>query len=238
MCRVTEYVDTLSGVFDSGWPKMDVLGSPRIATSGVIMEETIQPDYQAFLNFWFGSVEQTVIPTRRRACVWFGDNVEVNKDICIRFSQAHQDAIMGKLAYWEKMPHGQLALILLYDQLSRHLFLNSAEAFDYDGHALKVCLLGLGRVDHELSLIERVFFYFPLLHAENLEIQQLSLQCYDVLLSLALPETKLVYDSFLRFASHHYSIIRQFGRFPQRNRLLGRDSTAEELAYLKEEEGG
>lgn len=149
------------------------------------MEETAQPDYKAILKFWFGSVEETVIPSERRARVWFGDNLEVDKEIRSRFKQVHADAAAGKLADWGEIPHGKLALVLLYDQFSRHLFTNSPESFAYDGHALKTCMLGLGDVDHELSLIERVFYYFPLLHAENLEMQELSLQCYDALVSLA-----------------------------------------------------
>jgi uncharacterized protein (DUF924 family) len=201
------------------------------------MTEAAQPAYKRILDFWFGSVEETVIPSENRARVWFGDNPQVDEEICSRFAQEHRDAAEGKLPQWEETAHGKLALILMLDQFSRHLFRNSAEAFDYDTRALEICMHGIGTVDHELSLIERVFYFFPLLHSERPEVQEVSVQCYNMLVSLALPETKVVYDSFMRFANHHYSVIQQFGRFPQRNQLLGRDSTPEELTYLKEQEG-
>jgi uncharacterized protein (DUF924 family) len=200
------------------------------------MEGTVEPDYKVILDFWFGSVEETLVPSEERVKIWFGDNPEIDEEICTQFKQVHADTIAGKNDHWRESAHGQLALILLLDQFSRHLFRNSSEAFDYDAMALKICSEGMGHADHELSLIERVFYYFPLLHAEQLDMQELSLQCYDVLVALALPETTVVYDSFLRFASHHYSLIRQFGRFPQRNDILGRESTPAEVAYLTEEE--
>ncbi len=90
--------------------------------------------------------------------------------------------------------------------------------------------------DHELSLIERVFYYFPLLHSEHLAYQESSIRAYEILAELALPETKVIYESFFKFASHHYSIVRRFGRFPQRNDVLSRESTREEIEYLKESE--
>lgn len=201
------------------------------------MTDIKQPSYKQVLDFWFGSVEETLIPSENRARIWFGDNPKVDQEICTRFGQAHKDAVQGKLASWSESAHGQLALILMLDQFSRHLFRDSTEAFGYDMTALDICMSGIGAIDHELSLIERVFYYFPLLHSERLEIQEISVQCYDMLVALALPETKVVYDSFMRFANHHYSIIKQFGRFPQRNHLFGRVSTDEELAYLKTQEG-
>jgi uncharacterized protein (DUF924 family) len=202
----------------------------------MILEDTLEPEYKPVLDFWFGSVEKTWIPTEDQVQIWFGDSPKVDQTIAARFKTLHQEASVGARKSWQESAHGQLALILVFDQFSRHLFRNSSQAFHLDPVALKICLDGLGRVDHELSLIERVFFYFPLLHAEQLEMQEISLQCYDTLLSLALPETTVVYDSFLRFASHHYSLIKQFGRFPQRNQILERKSTPEEIAYLKEQE--
>ena len=76
--------------------------------------------------------------------------------------------------------------------------------------------------------------YFPLLHSENINYQEDAVQAYQILAQLAFSETKVIYESFLRFANHHYSIIHRFGRFPQRNRVLNRESTPEELIYLRE----
>lgn len=200
------------------------------------MDDITQPDYKLVLDFWFGSIEETTVPSEERARIWFADNPEVDQEIRSQFGRVHSKAVADKLKDWEETAHGQLALVLLFDQFSRHLFRDSPEAFNHDERALEMCMLGLGTTDHGLSLLERVFFYFPLLHSERLEVQELSLQCYNTLATLALPETTVVYDNFLRFADHHYSIIKQFGRFPQRNQVLGRESSEEELVYLKEQE--
>jgi len=90
--------------------------------------------------------------------------------------------------------------------------------------------------DHSLSLIERVFYYFPLLHSEKLIYQTQSVLAYQTLSDLAFSETRVIFDSFLKFANHHHSIIQRFGRFPQRNGTLKRKSTKAELVYLKEVE--
>ena len=202
------------------------------------MRSAAQLEYQQVLDFWFGSVEETVIPSEHRARVWFGDNPQFDEKIRAEFSAVHEKAVSGALTDWEGEAHGKLALVLLLDQFSRHLSRGTADAFLYDAEALKICVQGIeAQLDHELSLIERVFFYFPLLHAEALEFQALSVQCYEVLVELALPETRVVYDSFLRFSNHHCNLIRRFGRFPQRNQCLGRKSISEELGYLKEQEG-
>lgn len=190
---------------------------------------------QEILKFWFGRVEETVIPSKQRARVWFGDVVEVHEQINALFAADLQHAIDGKYAAWAEAPHSALALIILLDQFSRHVHHATPAAFAQDQLALTTCLHGIERQhDHHLSLIERVFYYYPLLHAENLSAQEQSLQAYQVLAQLALDETKVLYDSFLRFAMHHYDVVRRFGRFPQRNQVLGRESTPEELIYLKE----
>ncbi len=187
------------------------------------------------LAFWFGRVEETLIPTQNRARIWFGETPEVDQEIKQQFGQYVQNAIDGDYKSWEDDPHGQLALILLFDQFSRHIYRDSEKAFAHDDRALQLCVSGLhNEADRHLSLIERVFYYFPLLHAEDIKYQAQSLQMYQMLDGLALPETKGLYDSFLNFANHHYVTIERFGRFPQRNEILGRASTDEELVYLKE----
>jgi uncharacterized protein (DUF924 family) len=90
------------------------------------------------------------------------------------------------------------------------------------------------QADHSLSLIERVFYYFPLLHSESIVHQEQSVRAYRTLVNLAFLETRVIFDSFLKFANHHYSIIARFGRFPQRNDALHRESSKAEIAFLKE----
>lgn len=189
--------------------------------------------YHPILKFWFGHVEETIIPSENRARIWFAENPQVDTEIKSLFAFELERAIKGEFAHWETVPHGQLALIILLDQFSRHVYRNKPEAFAQDDYALSICQRGIEHhKDHDLSLIERVFYYFPLLHAEHIRCQELAIQSYQVLVELAFPETRIIYESFFKFANHHYNIIRRFGRFPQRNAILSRKSTAEELDYL------
>lgn len=186
-------------------------------------------------KFWLGRVEETIIPSEHRARIWFGEDKETDVEIKERFSEDLQRAIQGEYDSWQENSRGQLSLILLLDQFSRHIYRDTAQAFAQDPKALEICLQGLRHEsDHQLSLIERVFYYFPLLHSEDLRYQEESVAAYQMLAELAFAETRIIYDSFLRFANHHYGIIQRFNRFPQRNRVLGRESTAEELVYLRE----
>ncbi len=189
------------------------------------------------IKFWFGRVEESIVPSKKRARIWFAEDAEVDTEIKSKFSDLVAKAAQDECKDWEEQSRGQLALILLLDQFSRHIYRNSAQAFAQDKQALRICLAGLAAEDdHNLSLIERVFYYFPLLHAEDLSMQTKSVEVYQQLADMALPETRTIYDSFFKFANHHYEIIQRFSRFPQRNEVLGRESTDEEIQYLKETE--
>lgn len=186
-------------------------------------------------KFWLGRVEETIIPSEHRARVWFGEDQETDAEIKRLFSLDLEQTIKGEYDFWQETSRGQLALILLLDQFSRHIYRDTIQAFAQDPKALSICLKGMSEeADHALSLIERVFYYFPLLHSENLHHQEQALRSYQILAELALAETRVIYDSFLRFSNHHFGVIQRFGRFPQRNRVLNRESTPEEVVYLKE----
>lgn len=191
--------------------------------------------YEEILKFWFGRVEETIVPTENRARIWFGEDPETDMEIRMRFDDYLEEGIRGNFFEWEEHARGQLALIILFDQFSRHIHRNDPRSYAQDSRALNICLRGISKEDeHALSLIERVFYYFPLLHSEQLGYQEQSMRAYQMLSQLAFVETRVIYDSFLKFANHHYTLIRRFGRFPQRNELLGRISTPEELAFLRE----
>jgi uncharacterized protein (DUF924 family) len=187
------------------------------------------------LKFWFGHVEETIVPTEHRAKIWFGEDAEIDEEIKTRFNAHVEAAFAGELSGWEKNPRGQLGLIIVLDQFARHIYRNSEKAFAQDPKALSICLEGMRHeTDHALSLIERVFYYFPLLHSEKIGYQEQSVRAYRTLADLAFSETRVIFDSFLKFANHHYSIIHRFGRFPQRNNALHRESSKAEIAFLKE----
>ncbi|OGT53437.1 MAG: hypothetical protein A3E84_02815 [Gammaproteobacteria bacterium RIFCSPHIGHO2_12_FULL_42_13] len=191
--------------------------------------------YDEVLKFWFGRVEETIVPTEHRARIWFGEDEETDQEIKQKFTGLLESAIQGECNDWRISPRGQLGLIILFDQFSRHVYRGSDKAFSQDEQALDICHQGMkAGADHGLSLIERVFYYFPLLHSEKISDQERSLQAYRTLIDLAFSETRVIFDSFLKFANHHYSIIQRFGRFPQRNKALNRTSTKAEEGFLKE----
>lgn len=186
------------------------------------------------LNYWFGNLGSADLPNSDRTNLWFGENDQVKQQLVQVFSQEYEEAVNGSLDEWDKTPRGRLAKIILYDQFSRYIHRNSPIAYSHDALAQKLCIEGLAeKMDQSLTLIERVFFYMPLVHAENPEIQEKSIRLYQDLVSLSMSETTQIYQLFLAYAYAHFRVIKEFGRFPQRNRVLGRESTEAELAFLK-----
>lgn len=188
----------------------------------------------AILHYWFGHADGVAIPSEHRIWIWFSADSAVDLEIKAQFYDDFVKGVRGDYSDWVGTSRGYLALIILFDQFSRHICRHTAQAYDQDQRALDLCLKGIdAQYDHMLSLIERVFFYFPLLHAENAEMQALSIRAFEMLLSLSFPETRSVFERFLEQAVQHHKIISRFGRFPERNEALGRASTPSELEFLK-----
>lgn len=188
----------------------------------------------ALLNFWFGEFGVADLPTSDRTSLWFGENHTVREQITALFNPEFESASKGELDKWAETPRGRLALILLYDQFPRFIHKASAEAFAYDEKAQSLCLEGIEKkMDHSLTLIERVFFYMPLVHAENSEHQEKSIRLFQELATLSMTETQQIYQLFLAYAYAHFKVIKEFHRFPQRNKYLKRESTPAEQAFLK-----
>lgn len=187
------------------------------------------------LNYWFGNLGTADLPTSDRTNLWFGENEAVKKHLVRMFEKEYQDATAGEgLPEWSKTPRGRLALIIMLDQFPRYLHRGSHKAFTHDQRAQRLCVDGLReKMDHSLTLIERVFFYMPLVHAEDSAIQDRSIRLYQDLVTLSMTETTQIYQLFLAYAYAHFRVIKEFGRFPQRNHALGRQSTDAELAFLK-----
>lgn len=186
------------------------------------------------LKFWFGDAGYADLPASNRTNLWFGESEKVKEQLLALFGNDFADAKAGLLDDWVKTPRGRLALIILLDQFPRYIHRNSPEAFAFDAKAQVLCLEGLEqKIDHSLTLIERIFFYMPLVHAEKVNLQENSIRLYQNLTSLSMAETTQVYQLFLAYAYAHFRVIQEFGRFPQRNAALGRPSTQAELAFLK-----
>ena len=144
---------------------------------------------------------------------------------CRGFENEHHAAARGELGAWEMDAEGALALLILLDQIPRNIFRNSPHAFATDGLAQAIALRALDKqFDAAIDTDLRFFFYMPLEHAEDLALQD---RCMTLF-------TNLGDANYLKFAALHHDIIEKFGRFPHRNGILGRKSSAEELAFLAE----
>jgi uncharacterized protein (DUF924 family) len=191
---------------------------------------------ETILHFWFGSDADDAAVAKERANLWWSKNKETDDQIRRRFEIYIILAASEQMKDWLATPRGRLALILLTDQFPRSIYRDTARAFSCDEKALRWCIEGLKqKVDRDLRPIERVFFYLPLEHAEYIEHQDLSVKCFSELVSTIPAEQRPVFEEYLDYALRHRQIIERFGRFPHRNEMLGRESTAEELAFLEEQ---
>lgn len=186
------------------------------------------------LGHWFGNVGSADLPTSDRTDLWFNSDSALKNELTAIFSDEYSQAISGSLEDWADTARGRLALIIFLDQFSRHLNQHNDQAFAYDTRAIALCLDGIEKgMDHQLTLIERVFFYMPLVHSEDAAHQEKSIRLYQELVSLSMSETTQIYQLFLAYAYAHFRVIKEYGRFPQRNKVLNRVSTEAELVFLK-----
>ena len=187
------------------------------------------------LEFWFGtSADQNVVAKSHEA-LWWSSSPEMDREIDTRFAGQRRDAISGALAGWLDTPRGRLASIILIDQFSRNLFRGTPEAFAHDALSLKWCQEGIASgADRSLRPIERTFFYLPLEHSEQRADQAESVRQYEGLAIEVPAELKELFDYYAGFAHAHRKVIDRFDRFPHRNVILGRESTAEEIEFLNQ----
>jgi uncharacterized protein (DUF924 family) len=185
------------------------------------------------LEFWFADTGTGRKAIERRLRVWFGGGAEFDRSCADRFSATLAAAAEGRLDDWQTSPRGSLALIVVLDQFSRNIYRGTASAFRQDARALAVCREGIERGrDKELSLIERVFFYMPMQHAEDRDMQALSVRHFEALAAEAPESLRDLLEDNAGYARQHRDIVERFGRFPHRNEVLGRRNTADEEAYL------
>ena len=187
---------------------------------------------QDILSFWFQGIGDQ-IPGPTLLQFWFASPEGTDEIIIDRFAKAHQQAVRGELDSWPETAHGRLAAILLIDQFSRNIHRGSAEAFAQDHRALAWCKKGieLGH-DQKLTMAEKTFFYLPLEHSESVGDQNHCVAAYQEMVDTAEGEAQTYAKNLVKFADEHRVIIAEFGRFPHRNAVLGRESTPEEVAYL------
>jgi len=185
------------------------------------------------LAFWFKEQALSAPQIDRRMDIWFGEDPVFDEAIKAEFEDDIERASQGQLDYWADEPRGRLALILLIDQFRRNIHRGTAKAFSHDKLALKLCVEGaMEKKDKGLTPIQKVFFYMPLQHAESAKVQAKSVELFNKLAESVSPTYQETFLTVAQFAELHKDIIDQFGRFPHRNQLLGRENTPEEDEYL------
>lgn len=168
------------------------------------------------LHFWFNELE----PKQ-----WFVKDESLDQEITERFTDLHQQAVQGELWSWRDSAKGRLAEIIVLDQFSRNMYRDQPQSFAADGMALLLAqeAIALG-LDKTLEPKEQSFLYMPFMHSESKVIHEKALKLFS--------QPGLEYN--LTYEEAHKKIIDRFGRYPHRNAILGRASTEEEIAFLKE----
>jgi len=176
--------------------------------------------YREILKFWFGEIE----PSQ-----WWKKDENLDRLIAERFADIHRRATLCELYEWRKDAHGRLAEVIVLDQFSRNMFRNSPLCFAHDSLALALAqeAIAVG-ADKSLNQAERSFLYMPFMHSESLQIHDIATVLYRA------NGNQGSYD----FELKHKAIIARFGRYPHRNSILGRQSTAEEIEFLKQPGSG
>ena len=166
------------------------------------------------IDFWYSD---------RIKSQWFASTPELDKEILEKYEKAWEMASSGELDDWSNDPEGCLALIIILDQFPLNMFRGQAKSFKTERKAIEIAWKARkSDVDQQVDREKLAFLYMPFMHSEDLTDQDMSVSLYR--------ESRL--DDNISFAEHHREIIRQFGRFPHRNKILGRDSTREEIEYL------
>lgn len=182
------------------------------------------------LRVWFGEPGSPPLASSKK---WFAKDEEFDGFLRDRFLGTLESGVRGELDAWKSTPRGRLALIILFDQLSRNMFRGSPRSFAQDALALALTLEALGAgEDRSLTPVERYFVLMPLMHSEDVVMQRRCVAEFEKLLAESPDEFKSLLASALDYAQRHAVIVERFGRFPHRNAVLGRESTAEEKAFL------
>jgi uncharacterized protein (DUF924 family) len=183
---------------------------------------------RAILDCWFGTPDSATFGKDRK--LWFARDAAFDAVLRERFGGLLEAAGQGALDAWAHTPLGALALVVLLDQFSRNIHRGTARAFATDDHALRIARqMVVNGFDLRLPhLFHRAFAYLPFEHSESFDGQRESLRLFEPFQGQ--PGSASYYRSALR----HAQVIERFGRFPHRNALLGRASTEEEVAFLRE----
>ncbi|NMG73330.1 DUF924 family protein [Aromatoleum diolicum] len=172
--------------------------------------------YRDILEFWFDEAS----PAQ-----WWKKDATFDHLVADRFGHVHAQAARGELFEWRGTASGRLAEVIVLDQFSRNVFRDSAAAFACDGMALVLAQEAIAAgAEQALRPVERSFLYMPFMHSESLKIHEIAVQLF---------ERNSIRDN-LDYELKHKAVIERFGRYPHRNAVLGRESTPDEVEFLKQ----
>lgn len=190
--------------------------------------------HQEILFYWFGNISVLEKPSTEKEEIWFKKSDKTDQEIKEKFEdyfEGIEKLDVNTLSSSEEV----LAYIILVDQFSRNIFRNTPKSFSFDNKALELAFYGYSKCfDLNIDPVKRVFFYLPLEHSEKLENQLLCLEKFENLVNDVDESLKNKMIFFKDYAVRHYDVIKRFGRFPHRNKILDRVSTEDEVEFLKQ----
>jgi uncharacterized protein (DUF924 family) len=193
---------------------------------------------RAILEFWFGQLDSNGMCAPQQSKLWFQSRPETDAHIEARFGRLVNEALHGRLDHWADRPTDLVALVLLLDQFTRNIHRGTPQAFAGDTQALAFSQNAVQQgTDRGLPAIHRVFLYIPYEHSESLKVQEQGIAQFDQLLMDCTAEARDAVNGFRDYSVAHRDVIARFGRFPHRNDILGRESSAEELEHLQQHGG-
>jgi uncharacterized protein (DUF924 family) len=189
---------------------------------------------QSVLQWWFGEQATTAAEMAPKLQQWFREGAKLDPVIREKFGRLVESAVEGGLGDWEATVEGRVALIIVLDQFTRHVFRDQLRMYQGDARAQGLALTlfesGDGR---KLRLDWRHFSLMPMLHAEDARLQQRSVEEMDALVKDAPPGLQSFFAMGIEQSRKYLDVITRFGRFPHRNAILGRESTPEEIEFMK-----
>lgn len=175
--------------------------------------------YQDLIEFWF---------SEEASKHWFNSTKAFDRALLEAHEQTWLDAKQARLDHWQQSAVGSLALVILLDQLPLNMFRGQAKSFATESQSRDVARAAITKgFDQELPVSRKAFLYMPFMHSEELDDQALAVKLFD----------QPGLENNHRIARHHYGIVERFGRFPHRNKILGRESTNAEIEYLNSKQG-
>lgn len=191
-------------------------------------------DYRQVLDFWLDDCHSDPVKCDEMSKLWYGGGPEYDKRVAEQFGEIYDRACSDSLSSWGNSAEGALALVIVLDQFSRQIHRSTPLAFAQDPMARAIAIRTVEHeMDKELSVPGRLFLYHPFQHSEFLNDQEYGVSVTEKLLSECPALWRDYVKGSLKYFEEHRDIIREFGRFPHRNKILERQSTPQELEFLQ-----